>query len=63
MRLIRDDNVAAGGWARQPRTLDDPQPDPNAPGYRGRYASLLNPVMVPALLEHRQIKSWAEAGS
>lgn len=63
MRLIRDDNVGAGGWARQARTLDDPQPDPKAPGYRGPYASLLNPVVVPALLEHRQIKSWAEGSS
>lgn len=57
MRLVRDDNLAAGGWARQPRTIYDPQPPAGAPGHRGAYSSLLNPAMVDALLEHRGLKS------
>lgn len=52
-RLVRDDNMSAGGWAPQARTLDDPQPVAGAPGYRGQYSSLLNPVMVDALLSQR----------
>lgn len=60
MRQIRDDNVSAGGWARQARTLDDPQPPAGALGGSGSYASLLNPAVVDALASHRGLAAPQE---
>jgi hypothetical protein len=53
-KLLREDNEAAGGWAPAPRTLADAQPPPRVEGEPPRvYSSLLIPLLVAALAEHR----------
>ena len=53
---LRKFNEDAGGWAPQPRLVTDHQPpskNSRAKGGPQLYASLLNPLLVPALAEQR----------
>lgn len=59
-RLIREDNLAHGGWSTPLRSFNDIQPPPMTTGEDEddakrvrRYSSLLDTGLVPALLEAR----------
>lgn len=53
--LIREGNEAARGWAPTPRALTDTQPSLSLPSGQPAplYSSLLNPLLIPALLASR----------
>jgi hypothetical protein len=65
-RLIREDNVAHGGWAPTPRAVADPQPPYVGPGQGPArrpqvYSSLRNRALVPALLAQRTATAATKA--